>query len=123
MRIWNVLFLMGALALGQGADVVSAQDRRNFTVDGDWQDWKHLGMLDEYYDVIPDTNSTVDIGAYEYSEGMFGPSGDKRKLFTFIFKFLALPFQGSEPTTVDLFFDVSADTTFGDDLGYPGSAP
>ena len=35
MRIWNVLFLMGALALGQGAGVATAQDRFSFAVDGD----------------------------------------------------------------------------------------
>ena len=124
MRVWNMLFLVGTVALSNGTQVATAQNLMTFTVDGDPGDWGrsgHLSSLDDPFDVIPDTNSTVDIRQYGYGYGKYGPRGDnappRRELWAFIFKFLAPPFQGSEPTTVELFFDVSAasaDPTFGD---------
>ena len=115
MRVRNVLFLLSALTLGLGAQVTTAQDRLNFTVDGDWQDWNYVSALDWPYDVIPDTNRTVDIRRYAYGWGDFGPHDKpRRELFAFIFRFADPPFQGSDPTTVDLYFDVSTDANFGD---------
>ena len=120
MRVRNLLLSIIALAAVHGAEVATAQNLVTFTVDGDWRDWSEWGPTgpDDYHDVTPDTNSTVDIVAYEYGYGKYGPIGDnappQRELFAFIFEFLAPPFQGSDPTTVDLFFDVSPDTTFGD---------
>ena len=118
MRVRNLLFLVGvAAALGLGGDQATAQHRFDpFVVDGDWRDWGHLGSTDALKDVIPDTNSTVDIVAYSYAgvdplEGEYSP---KPGHFVFIFEFWAPPFQGSDPTMVDLYFDVSPDTTFGD---------
>ena len=72
-----------------------------------------MGGLDDPYDVIPDTNSTVDIVGYSYA-GADPLDPPKPGYFAFIFEFIAPPFQGSDPTTVDLYFDVSPDTTFGD---------
>ncbi|MCY3737649.1 MAG: hypothetical protein OXG13_14675 [Gemmatimonadaceae bacterium] len=105
MRVRNVLFLMGAMALGQGADVARAQDPGRFVVDGDPQEWFGLNSFDTAFDVVPDTNSTVDLDSYGI--GGFGGSG------AFIFRFLAPPFQGSDTTTVQLFYDVSNDSAFG----------
>ena len=119
MRIWNVLFLMGALAWGQGADVATAQDAVTFAVDGDNRDWGGGSGFDQFHDVTPDTNSTVDIRRYGNGWGEFGdPKGEMaplpRELFAFILGFLAPPFQDSEPTTVELFFDASIDPASGD---------
>ena len=116
MRVRNVLSLLSAVVtLGLGAQVAPAQDRLNFTVDGDWQDWGTSFYLDDISDVTPDTNSTVDIMQYSFGWGEYGPHDiPRRELFAFIFRFYVPPFHGSDPTTVDLFFDVSPDTTSGD---------
>ena len=118
MRIWNLLFLMGALAGGQGADVATAQDAVTFAADGDPRDWGGFD-LERFHDVTPDTNSTVDIDAHGFGWGEFGDRKGvmaplPRELFVFIFGFLAPPFQGSDPTTVELFFDASVDPASGD---------
>lgn len=121
MRAWNLLFLVAAVVLSPSADV-AAQDFFTFTVDGDPEDWGgDPRYFDTAFDVTPDTNSTVDIRRYGFGYGMYGPREENapplRELWAFMFKFLASPFQGSEPTTVDLFFDVSAvsdDPTFGE---------
>ena len=116
MRMQRVLFLVGAAAaLGLGGDVATAQDP--FVVDGDWRDWPGVGGPGLYYDafedVTPDTNSTVDVIGYSF-EGWDPLHPPKPGYFLLLFEFWAPPFQGSVPTTVDLFFDVSPDTTFGD---------
>ena len=118
MRVWNLL-LMGAVALGIGP--VAAQDVSNFVVDGDRKDWGGIG-LESLYDVVPDTNSTIDIDTYNFGHGSYyiTPGGDhnkRHKLFAFIFSFLAPPFQGSEETTVELFFDLSLDPDAGERMG------
>lgn len=103
--------LTASLSLLQ-AETATAQ--KWVTVDGDARDWAPLGHLsasDWPNDVTPDTNRTVDLRGYDYDWGGYGPRGD---LFAFIFRFADPPFQGSDPTTVELFFDVSTDTTFGD---------
>ena len=111
MRAGNVLLLLSAVVtLALGAQVAMAQDRLTFTVDGDWQDWNYVSALDWPYDVTPDTNRTVDIRRYAYGWGEYGPRGDnappRRELFAFIFRFADPPFQGSDTTKVDLYFDV-----------------
>lgn len=74
--------------------------------------------MDPWYDVVPDTNDTVDITRIGYGWGEYGPhdsdGGQRRELFAFILRFVAPPFQGSEPTTMELFFDLSMDRTFGE---------
>ena len=119
MRIWNVLFVMGAVVLVNGADVATAQDAVIFAVDGDPIDWGGAHGFDRFHEVTPDTNSTVDIRKYGFGWGEFGDHKGvmaplPRELFAFILKFLAPPFQGSDPTTVELFFDASIDPAFGD---------
>ena len=118
--IWNLLFgSVCVLVPGYGTDAGHAQDRAGFVVDGDWGDWGRggPGEGDEFYDVVPDTNSSVDIIAYGYGLGSFngGDANGTGKLFAFIFRFLEAPFQGSTPTSVELFFDVSADSTAGEE--------
>ena len=76
------------------------------------------GRLDPPFDVVPDTNSTVDVINYRWFPFMLYFEGDTTIIATdtltvFFAKFLAAPFQGSEETTVELFFDVSQDTTYG----------
>ena len=109
--VWNTLSVLACL-LGYGATGAGAQDASSFVVDGDWRDWGGggPGEGDELYDVAPDSNNTIDIITYAYGHGSFG----ERQLFTFIFRFLEAPFQGSSDTSVQLFFDVSADTTQGE---------
>ena len=115
MRVRNVLFSIIAVA-GVDGDLATAQDTSAFVVDGSPAEWGGLSGGNEWQDVVPDTNSTVDILAYGYGYGEYWRDGspeEKDELFAFIFEFLAPPFQGSEEMTVELFFDVSLDPTFG----------
>ena len=86
----------------------------NFTVDGDPMDWGGMCCFDERNDVVPDTNSAVDLRGYEIGGGrIFG--GDT--LFTFLFQFRAPLFQGTEETTVEIFVDLSESDTYGVEQG------
>ena len=116
MRVRNVLLSIIALAAVDGADVAVAQDRVGFVVDGNPKDWGGRG-LEHWHDVVPDTNSTVDVDTFTYGYGEYWSGGfdaPSENLFAFLISFLAPPFQGSEETTVELFFDVSRDRTFGE---------
>ena len=118
MQVRNVLFSIIALAAITGDEAV-AQDRFGFVVDGNPEEWGGRG-LDSIFDVVPDTNSTVDIGSFTYGYGEYWSDGfdaPPDSLFAFLIFFLAPPFQGSEETTVELFFDVSMDRTFGELTG------
>ena len=112
LRVRNLLFSIVALAAVGGADMAVAQNRANFVVDGDPMDWRGVCCYDEYADVVPDTNSTVDVIGYEFGGAgrVFNVSDT---LFTFIFGFGAPPFQGPEETTVEIFFDMSQSDTYG----------
>ena len=117
--IWNLLFGSAcAIMPGNGTDTAHAQDTSEFVVDGDWGDWGGGGPAegDEFYDVVPDTNSSIDIITYGYGLGSFrrDDANGTEKLFAFIFRFLEDPFQDSAQTSVELFFDVSADSTLGE---------
>ena len=122
MRMTRVVSigLYCALAWGYGAEAARAQDASSFAVDGDWRDWGRSGPGegDEFFDVQPDSNSSIDIITYGYGLGPFrrdGSSGaEDRQLFVFIFRFLQAPFQDSTRTSVELFFDVSSDSTLGE---------
>ena len=118
MRVRNVLFSIIALAAVGVPDLATAQDTSAFVVDGNPKEWRGYG-LDSMFDVVPDTNSTVDVDTFTYGYGEYRRPGgrvdDPRdKLFAFLISFLVPPFQGSEETTVELFFDVSRDRTFGE---------
>ena len=121
MRVRNVLFSMIALAVAYGADVALAQDSVNFTVDGDPMDWRGVARYDERHDVVPDTNSAVDLRGYEIGGGrIFWPDGVEEEpdtLCAFLFQFRAPLFQGTEETTVELFFDLSVSDTYGVEQG------
>ena len=72
------------------------------------------GSYDEYADVVPNTNSSVDLLGYEFGGGpIFGAD----TLFTFLFQFVAPPFQGEEETTVEIFFDMSESDSYGVEQG------
>ena len=116
MRVRNVLFSMIALAAVDGADVTTAQNRGTFKVDGDPMDWGGVCCYDERNDVVPDTNRTVDLRGYEFGGGgrVFNVSDT---LFTFLFQFRAPLFQGTEETTVEIFFDMSQSDTYGVEQG------
>ena len=94
----------------------SAQDAVNFVVDGDLREWG-VGRFDGRHDVVPDTNSTVDIRGFEFCGScpfhLNGISEAPDTLFAFFLRFLAPPFQDAEETTVELFFDVSVGATYG----------
>lgn len=110
MRVRNLLFLMAGVALTDG-DVAIAQTA--FAVDGDWRDWgRWPDEFDRSRDVIPDTNSTVDIRRYEIGGNLY--RAEQGYQYTFILRFMAPPFQGTEETTVEWLFDVSPDTTHGE---------
>ncbi|MCY3762935.1 MAG: hypothetical protein OXH50_16940 [Gemmatimonadetes bacterium] len=115
MRVRNVLFSMIALVGIHGADPAMGQ-RGDFTVDGDPMDWGGPDRFDEYADVAPDTNSTVDLLGYEFGGGgrVFNVSDT---LFTFLFQFAAPPFQGTEETKVEIFFDLSQSDAYGVEQG------
>ena len=94
-----------------------AQNRADFVVDGELDDWMWPTIgWDPIYDVVPDTSSSVDLMGWSYGFDHFGSNQDntRRELFTFLLQFLAPTFEGSDPTTVELIFDTSPDTTFGD---------
>ena len=110
MRVRNVLFSMTTLTALLLAGPASAQDRGNFTVDGDPMDWGGVCCYDERHDVVPDTNSAVDLRGYEFGGGrIFGAD----TLFTFLFQFRAPLFQGTEETTVEIFVDMSHSDSYG----------
>lgn len=121
--VWNMLFgLVLALLLGYREDAALAQDTFEplveFVVDGDWRDWRRgrgPSRSDGHQDVAPDSNSSIDITQFDYItlSPHYGHKGRHGK-FSFIFQFLAPPFQDSTQTSVELFFDVSADSTFGE---------
>ncbi len=95
-----------------------AQDAVNFVVDGDPEDWGGgPGRYDGRHDVIPVTNSTVDLRGFEFCGScpfhLNGINEAPDTLFAFLFDFLAPPFNGSEETTVELFFDTSVAATYG----------
>ncbi len=118
--VWNMLFgSVCAIMSGYGTGTAHAQDVSGFVVDGDWGDWGGggPGEGDEFYDVTPDTNSSIDIIAYGYGLGSFrrDDANGTENLFAFIFRFLEAPFQDSARTSVELFFDVSADSTLGEE--------
>ena len=115
MRVRNLLFSIIALAAVAGDEAV-AQNRAGFVVDGDHSDWGGGTEYDLRGDVVPDTSRAVDIRLIGYGWGEYGPNDgrEKRELFAFILRFMAPPFQGSEPTTMELFFDLSKDRTFGE---------
>ena len=112
--------LLCALALGHGTQTVHGQDASSFAVDGDWRDWGRSGPGegDEFFDVTPDSISSIDIITYGYGLGPFRREGSEgvedQRLFAFIFRFLQAPFQDSTRTSVELFFDVSSDSTLGE---------
>ena len=116
MRVRNVLFSIIALAAVSVPDLATAQNRVTFVVDGDWRDWGGMCCYDEYADVTPDTNSTVDLLSYEFGGAgrVFNVSDT---LFTFLFQFTAPPFQGAEETTVEIFFDMSQSDSYGVEQG------
>ena len=115
MRVRSLLFSILALAAVDGADPAMGQSG-NFTVDGDPMDWPGGPYsFDEYADVIPDTNSTVDLIGYSFGRARVFNVSDT--LFTFLFQFLAPPFQGTEETTVEIFFDMSHSDTYGEAQG------
>ena len=122
MRMGRKVFtgLLCAFVWGWGTEAAHAQDASSFAVDGDWRDWGRSGPGegDEFYDVAPDSNSSIDIITYAYGLGSFRREGaggmEDRELFAFIFRFLQAPFQDSTRTSVELFFDVSADSTHGE---------
>ena len=116
--VWNMLFVSVCALMGYGTDTAHAQDTSGFVVDGDWGDWGRggPGEGDQFFDVVPDTNSSIDIITYGYGLGSFrrDETNGTEMLFAFIFRFLEDPFQDSAQTSVELFFDVSADSTLGE---------
>ena len=111
-RLWILL----AVVAWSGA---SAQDVLLFTVDGDPEDWMGGGGYgEEIYDVVPDTNSTVDLAFHDYGWGRYGSdradTPPRRVAFAFLFRFWSPTFQGSDPTTIEVIFDTSPDTSFGE---------
>ena len=97
-----------------------AQDALWFESDGELDDWfkRAGGGGEDVYDVVPDTNGTVDLAGVRYSWGEFGShhsdTPPRREAFAFLIEFWPSTFQGSDPTTVELIFDTSSDTTFGE---------
>ena len=113
MRTRTVQPMLTALTALLLAGPATAQGG-NFTVDGDPMDWGGVCCYDERHDVVPDTNSTVDLRGYEIGGGrIFGAD----TLFTFLFQFRAPPFQGTEETTVEIFVDLSVSDTYGVEQG------
>lgn len=114
MRVRNVLFSLMALA---AVNTAQAQDIVHFKVDGDPMDWGSLANRDERSDVVPDTNSTVDLRGYEFGGGrifrMNGVEAPPDTLFTFLFQFVGPLFQGPEETTVEIFVDLSVSDSYG----------
>ena len=123
MRVRNLLFSIVALAAVGGAvpHVAGAQVSLGFVVDGDPMDWRGSDRFDERHDVVPDTNSTVDLRGFSLRRASIfwtnGVEAPPDTLFTFLFQFLAPPFQGPEETTVEIFFDMSHSDTYGEAQG------
>ena len=115
MRMHHYLMLAAAAALALSPDPAAAQNRSTFQVDGDPMDWGGY-RFDERQDVVPDTNRAVDLRGYGFGGGgrVFNVSDT---LFTFLFQFLAPPFQGAEETTVEIFFDMSQSDSYGVEQG------
>ena len=114
MRVRNVLLPILLIAVGWVA-LVTAQNRGTFVVDGDPMDWSGL-RVDGRHDVVPDTNSAVDLRQFTFGGGgRVFTGGDT--LFTFLFQFGAPPFQGAEETTVEIFFDMSQSDSYGVEQG------
>ena len=114
MRVRTVLFSMTALTALLLATPALAQNQGSFTVDGDPVDWSLL-RFDGRQDVIPDTNRAVDLRGYAFGAAGVFAGGDT--LVTFLFQFLAPPFQGAEETTVEIFYDMSQSDTYGQAQG------
>ena len=115
MRTAFHILLIGfvlALVLGGGHDVARGQDR--FVVDGDRRDWGTGEYPDSFFDVVPDSNNSIDIISYAAVEDYSGKIKREGREFYFLIEFLEPPFQGSQATSVELLFDVSADTTVGE---------
>ena len=97
--VWRA-FLGLVWVLGLGADGALAQDRSGFVVDGDWRDWGRggPGEGDEFFDVAPDSNNTIDIITYACGTGSFERGGadgrEEQQLFAFIFRFLEATLPG-----------------------------
>ncbi len=104
--------LVFAFVLGYGQDVALAQNQ--FVVDGDRRDWATGEYLDSFFDVIPDSNNSIDIISYAAVEDYSGHIKREGREFYFLLRFLEPPFQDTTTTSVELFFDVSADSTFGE---------
>ena len=124
--VWNMLLVL-ALLLGYEEEAAFAQETFEpylveNVIDGDWRDWGRGGPSspDSYQDVAPDANDSIDITTYGFDIGgyLIWKDVNGRKVhelpFSFIFKFAEPPFQDSLQTSVELFFDVAADTTFGE---------
>ena len=110
MGVRNVLLPILLIAVGWVA-LVTAQNRGTFVVDGDPMDWSGF-RVDGRHDVVPDTNSAVDLRQFTFGGGgRVFTGGDT--LFTFLFQFGAPPFQGPEETTVEIFFDMSHSDSYG----------
>ena len=123
MRVRNVLFSIIALAAVGGLDLALGQTSLGFTVDGNPEEWGGP-RVDEYADVVPDTNSAIDLRGFQFCGGcVFYPNeiavveGAPDTLFAFLFDFMAPPFQGPEETTVEIFFDVSHSDSYGEAQG------
>ena len=110
MRTKTLQLMLTALLGLTLATPALAQNSGNFTVDGDPMEWSLL-RFDERNDVVPDTNSTVDLRGYSFGDASVYAGGDT--LFTFLFQFRAPPFQGAEETTVEIFFDMSHSDSYG----------
>ena len=109
----SMLFgLIFALVWSNGQEVAFARDP--FVVDGDWRDWPLSSSLDAAFDVVPDTNSSIDVITIAAEEDFTGELFRNGREFYFLLKFLAPPFQDTTATSVEFFFDVSADSTFGE---------
>ena len=115
MRVRNLLFTILALATVLGADPAMGQSG-DFVVDGDPMDWRGADHFDEHHDVVPDTNSTVDLIGFSLRNATIFRAGADT-LVTFLFDFLAPPFQGTEETTVEIFYDMSESDTYGEAQG------
>ena len=110
----SILLICFAFALvpGIGHDEARGQDR--FVVDGDRRDWGSGKYPDTFFDVVPDSNNSIDIISYAAFEDHSGKIKREGREFYFLIEFLEPPYQGTEATSVELFFDVSADTTIGE---------
>lgn len=109
----NMLFrLVFVFALGNANDSAVARDP--FVVDGDRGDWPLSKALDSIFDVVPDTNRSIDILTYSIVEDHTGVAFRQGREFYFLLRFLEPPFQDTTATSVEFFFDVGADTTFGE---------